>query len=170
MVPRLTLGKRGTSCLNKFCSIFCLYFLHCTLIVFLKDLFKKSTHYIEKSQKTTIIATLKVCKLTGCYYHDCYIHVSATLKIYFGSSVEYPHLSASTFLSKMYLYPCQRRGILVWRCPSILPSILKVRKVAKIRNQYNQVPHLIQDTIRESDKNTIKHHKRDPRGHPFPSR
>ena len=28
MVPRLTLGKRGTSCLNKFCSIFCLYFLH----------------------------------------------------------------------------------------------------------------------------------------------
>ena len=30
----------------------------------------------------------------------------------------------------------------------------KVRKEAKIRNQYNQVQHLIQDTTRESDKNT----------------
>ena len=31
----------------------------------------------------------------------------------------------------------------------------KVQKVAKIRNQYNQVPHLTQDTKWESDKNTI---------------
>ena len=46
----------------------------------------------------------------------------------------------------------------------------KVRKVAKIRNQYNQVPHLIQDTTWESDKNTITHHKQEPKGHPFPSR
>ena len=29
-------------------------------------------------------------------------------------------------------------------------------------NQYNQVPHLTQDTIRESDKNWIKHHKQEP--------
>ena len=31
-----------------------------------------------------------------------------------------------------------------------------------IMNQYNQVPHLIQDTTWESDKNTIKHHKQEP--------
>ena len=41
------------------------------------------------------------------------------------------------------------------------PSILlekKVRKKANIRNRYNQVPHLTQDIIRESDKNTRKHY------------
>ena len=35
---------------------------------------------------------------------------------------------------------------------------MKVSKKAKIRNQYNQVPHLTQDTTWESDKNTRKHH------------
>ena len=35
---------------------------------------------------------------------------------------------------------------------------LKVSNEAKIRNQYNQVPHLTQDTTQESDKNTIKHY------------
>ena len=30
--------------------------------------------------------------------------------------------------------------------------LLKVKKKAKIRNQYNQVPHLTRDTIRKSDK------------------
>ena len=33
-----------------------------------------------------------------------------------------------------------------------------VKKKAKIRNRYNQVPHLTRDTIWESDKNTRKHH------------
>ena len=46
----------------------------------------------------------------------------------------------------------------------------KIRKRAKIRNQYNQVPHLSQDTTRKSDKHTIRHHKQEPRGQPFPSR
>ena len=35
---------------------------------------------------------------------------------------------------------------------------IKVSKEAKIRNRYNQALHLTQDTTRESDKNTIKHH------------
>ena len=35
---------------------------------------------------------------------------------------------------------------------------MKRRKWAKNRNQYNQVPHLTQDTIWQSDKNTRKHH------------
>ena len=43
-------------------------------------------------------------------------------------------------------------------------------KVAKFRNRYNQVPHLTRETPRVSDKNTIKDHKREPRGQPFPSK
>ena len=36
---------------------------------------------------------------------------------------------------------------------------LKTRKKAKIRNQYNHVPHLTKDTVGESNKNTRKHQK-----------
>ena len=39
--------------------------------------------------------------------------------------------------------------------------LLKGRKKAKIRNRYNQIPHLIQDTECESDKNTKKHYKQE---------
>ena len=46
----------------------------------------------------------------------------------------------------------------------------KVRKRTKIRNRYNQAPYLTQDTKWESDNVTIRHHKREPRGQPFPSR
>ena len=35
---------------------------------------------------------------------------------------------------------------------------MKVRKKAKIRNRYNQVPHLTKGTVWENDKNTRKHH------------
>ena len=52
---------------------------------------------------------------------------------------------------------------------SLFQMVLKEREVARIRNQYNQVPHLNQDTIWDSDKNTIKHHKQEPRGSPFPA-
>ena len=44
----------------------------------------------------------------------------------------------------------------------------KVRKRAKIRNRYNQAPHLTQDANWESDNVTIRHHKLEPRGQPFP--
>ena len=37
-------------------------------------------------------------------------------------------------------------------------NLLKVSKKAKIRNQYNQVPHLTQDTKWERDKNTGELH------------
>ena len=43
------------------------------------------------------------------------------------------------------------------------------RNTTNIRNRFNQVPHLTQDTTWESDKNTMKHHKQGPRGQPFPS-
>ena len=32
---------------------------------------------------------------------------------------------------------------------------MKVKKVAKIRNRYNQIPHLTQDTTWESDKKQL---------------
>ena len=38
-----------------------------------------------------------------------------------------------------------------------LVLFIKVKK-AKIRNQYNQVPHLTQDKKQESNKNLRKHH------------
>ena len=47
---------------------------------------------------------------------------------------------------------------------------IKVRKVAKVRNRFNQVPQLTQDTTWARDKNTIKHHKQEPRGQSFSSR
>ena len=46
----------------------------------------------------------------------------------------------------------------------------EVRNATNIRIRYNQVLHLIRNTTWESDKSTIKHHKREPRGQPFPSR
>ena len=49
-------------------------------------------------------------------------------------------------------------------------SLLEVKTKAKIRNLNNQIPHLTQGTISESDKNTRKHQKQEPRGQPFPSR
>ena len=51
------------------------------------------------------------------------------------------HLPSSQGLKKMYLFWCKSH------CFSGLRSVLcTVSKGAKIRNQYNQVPHLTQDT------------------------
>ena len=48
--------------------------------------------------------------------------------------------------------------------------LCKVSKEAKIRNRYNQVPHLTQDTTRESDRITIKHHSQESQEvSPFPA-
>ena len=44
--------------------------------------------------------------------------------------------------------------------------VLKVRKTVKIRDQYNQFPHLTKDTPWKSDKITITLQKQEPRGQP----
>ena len=44
---------------------------------------------------------------------------------------------------------------LLFRTDSQIDINDKVRKGAKIRNRYNQVPHLTQDTTWESNKNTV---------------
>ena len=51
-----------------------------------------------------------------------------------------------------------------------LCCVLQQSKEAKIRNRYNQVPHLTQDTTQESDKNTIKHYTQESQVvSPFPA-
>ena len=47
--------------------------------------------------------------------------------------------------------------------------LMKVSKGAKIRNRYNQVPHLTQDTNGKVT-NSQKTPQTEPRGQPFPSR
>ena len=47
---------------------------------------------------------------------------------------------------------------------------IKVKKKAKIRNPYNQITHLTQDTILESDKNQENIIYNKPRCQPFPRR
>ena len=45
-----------------------------------------------------------------------------------------------------------------------------VTKKAKIKNRYNQVPHLTKDTTWESDKNTKKYHIQESQEvSPFPA-
>ena len=54
----------------------------------------------------------------------------------------------------------------------IPPTDTEVSKGATIRNRYNQVPHLTQDTngkVINSQLLTVRHHKREPIGQPFPS-
>ena len=54
--------------------------------------------------------------------------------------------------------------------PSTEDNINKVSEKAKIRNRYNQVPHLTQDTIWKSDKKTRKHHIQESQEvRPFPA-
>ena len=40
----------------------------------------------------------------------------------------------------------------------LVPTTVVIKKKAKIRNQYNQVPHLTRDSTWESEKNIRKHH------------
>ena len=51
---------------------------------------------------------------------------------------------------------------------TILLSI-KVRKTAKIRKRYNQVPHLTQDTTKESNKSSINVTNKSQEVSPFPA-
>ena len=53
---------------------------------------------------------------------------------------------------------------------SVTTACIEVRKKAMIRNRYNQVPHLTQDTAWESDKNTIKNNIQERKEvSPFPA-
>ena len=65
---------------------------------------------------------------------------------------------------------CSSWSILQYFWPALSDIGIESKKDAKIRNWYNQTPQLTLDTTRECDKNTIKHHKREPRCQLFPGR
>ena len=73
-------------------------------------------------------------------------------------------------IKNKHLFPLQRRSVRTSARNSTVEHWKKVRKKAKIRNIYNQVPHLNQDTEWESDKNTRKHHIQESQEvSPFPA-
>ena len=74
-------------------------------------------------------------------------------------------LDDATYIRHLALFQTRRFFVHVFMFPYI-----KVKKAAKIRNGYHQVPHLTEATTWESEKNIINHHKQEPRGQPFPSR
>ena len=89
----------------------------------------------------------------------------------------------SCFFSTLFTYTamvwCQysyvdfNHGIIVYKKaqPKFYQTfykIIKVRKMANIRNRYNQAPDPGYQW--ESENVTIRHYKREPRGQPFPSR
>ena len=47
---------------------------------------------------------------------------------------------------------------------------MQVSKGKQIRNRYNEVPHLTQDTNGKVTNPQLRHHKREPRSQPFLSR
>ena len=51
-----------------------------------------------------------------------------------------------SFISLVYTLACIAFGGFVFYVSILLLHYIKVRKRAKIRNQYNQAPHLTQDT------------------------
>ena len=65
--------------------------------------------------------------------------------------------------------PMKMNMIAILHANVLFQSLDKVSMGAKIKNRYNQGPNLTKDT-NGSDKLTVGHHKREPRGQPFPSR
>ena len=90
--------------------------------------------------------------------------------LWFSRRVQTPYApsgSAHVMLGAQFRLSSHRRLYFMF---ASIECFSKVSKVAKMRNRYNQAPHLTQDTTWESEKNTTKHHKHEPRGQPFPSR
>ena len=66
---------------------------------------------------------------------------------------------------------CMRARACVCVCVCVCgqQNIIKVKKNAKIRNRYNQVPHLTLDIIWDSDKRRKHHTQEMQRVSPFPA-
>ena len=71
------------------------------------------------------------------------------------------------FIFGIYANKILSRALDIYRLLLVLR--LKARKMAKIRNRYNQAPHLTQDTTCESNKNTIKITNKSKEVSPFPA-
>ena len=66
-----------------------------------------------------------------------------------------------------HVSPLFTLALFVYKIRSVVK--VKVRKTAKIRKRYNQVPHLTQDTTWESNKNTINITNKSQEVSPFPA-
>ena len=75
-----------------------------------------------------------------------------------------PRLSGKKQYSQL-----NRHTISIAKSKSTGISMSKVRNIAKIGKRYNQVPHLTQDTIWESNKNTINITNKSQEVSPFPA-
>ena len=91
-----------------------------------------------------------------------------------GGTIFGPRGIISTELVEVYLimlhtkYPgCRLCGFI--REDFFMFSLCKVRTTAKIRERFNQVPHLTQDTTWESNKNTINITNKSQEVSPFPA-
>ena len=89
-------------------------------------------------------------------------HHMSRLKIEPGSSIKYMLTCVNSENTNQSPHPYGLMGVLVFTLANT-KALIEVRKLAKIRNRCNQVLYLTKDTTWESDKNTIKHHKREPR-------
>ena len=75
----------------------------------------------------------------------------------------------------MELEVCSQNERAQWLSGKKVPDLrkrgcgFKIRKTARFRNQYNQVPHLSQDTKLESNKITINITNKSQEVSPFPS-
>ena len=94
----------------------------------------------------------------------------------FYNTLRYCHLKRRVRLLKIYDVndvflqnsTCKVVNLLTVNTSDLFFSI-KVRKTARIRNQYNEVPHLSQDTKRESNNITINIKINSQEVRPFPS-
>ena len=102
-------------------------------------------------------------------YSLCFIFVS-NFRSKHEFSNEYPQsMEAVQIGTHSLCFPAEIRQIILNPANPTYPYT-KVRKKAKIRNQYNHVPHLTQDTIWESDKISSKHHTQESQeSSPFPA-
>ena len=109
------------------------------------------------------------------------VHKQSIIALYFESETELKFYNLEAWLQKFYFklkfQDCNLDLIVITRDGdgadrNFKPIFtIRVSKGAKIRNRYNQVPHLTQDTngtVTNSQLNTTNDRK--PRGKPFPSR
>ena len=113
-----------------------------------------------------------ICTFMCVYIHACMYTFAITFHKYWSwHRWLCPHAPPSQYWKASYaLWTKQQSLGHHLKHKIILLSFLKVRKEAKIRNQYNQLLHLTQYIPSESDKNTIKHHMQESQEFsPFPA-
>ena len=116
----------------------------------------------QKLKKLPSMQKKQSTRLLSCGICDAGSATEITWYIYHENSY-LPALEIIKCIFKMFWAWVQSRHFI------LCLVLLKVSKGAKIRNRYNQVP-LDPGYQWKRDKLTVRHHKREQRGQPFPSR